>query len=111
MSVEPLSYTDILEFAREHYEKSKTIVVLTTAATLYGPSDSGIPTNAELRLMDRTLLAPLMSIMSVPQYRYIYLRFWEECSDREIGELLGMSHKRILSIRAHVEGRIARWFT
>jgi len=44
--------------------------------------------------------------MSVQEYQIVYLRYWEELSLREIGELLGLSESRVCKIHARLLERL-----
>lgn len=44
--------------------------------------------------------------LSVPEYRIVYLRYWEDLSMREIGELMRLSESRVSKIHAHLIERL-----
>jgi len=44
--------------------------------------------------------------MTEQEYRVVYLRYWEELSMREIGELTGLSESRVFKIHARVMERL-----
>jgi len=44
--------------------------------------------------------------MSVQEYQIVYLRYWEELSLREIGEVLKLSESRVCKIHARLLERL-----
>ena len=52
------------------------------------------------------LLRLLAQRMSEQEYRIVYLKYWEELSMREIGELTRLSESRVCKIHAHLLERL-----
>jgi RNA polymerase sigma factor for flagellar operon FliA len=52
------------------------------------------------------LLRLLAQRMSEQEYRIVYLKYWEDLSMREIGELAGISESRVCKIHARLIERL-----
>jgi RNA polymerase sigma factor for flagellar operon FliA len=58
------------------------------------------------RLGREDLLRLVAQKLSVQEHRLVYLKYWEELSMREIGELLGLSESRVCKIHAQLLERL-----
>ncbi|NOT30973.1 MAG: hypothetical protein HOP15_11045 [Planctomycetes bacterium] len=58
------------------------------------------------RLTRSELLRLLAQRMSEQEYRIVYLKYWEDLSMREIGELTRLSESRVCKIHAKLLGRL-----
>ncbi len=62
--------------------------------------------SAAKRLTQDEILKLVAQRLSVQEYRVVYLKYWEELSMREIGELLHLSESRVCKIHAKLLERL-----
>ncbi len=75
-----------------------------------GPTLEGVPDpDREApgeKLTREELLRLVAQKLTAQEYRLVYLKYWEELSMREIGEVLRLSESRVCKIHAHLLGRL-----
>ncbi|MEZ6019869.1 MAG: sigma-70 family RNA polymerase sigma factor [Planctomycetota bacterium] len=58
------------------------------------------------RLSREDLLTLVAQKLSDQEYRIVYLKYWEDLTMREIGELTGLSESRVCKIHTRLMGRL-----
>ncbi|MFT4538830.1 MAG: RNA polymerase sigma factor for flagellar operon FliA [Planctomycetota bacterium] len=74
-------------------------------STLEEVSDPSIELPGE-RLTREELLSLVAQRLSDQEYRVVYLKYWEELSMREIGEITGLSESRVCKIHSRLIERL-----
>ncbi|MCA9002834.1 MAG: sigma-70 family RNA polymerase sigma factor, partial [Planctomycetes bacterium] len=60
----------------------------------------------EERMRRDELMSLLAQRLSVQEYRIVYLKYWEDLTMREIGELTGLSESRVCKIHTRLIYRL-----
>jgi RNA polymerase sigma factor for flagellar operon FliA len=58
------------------------------------------------KLTREEILRLVTQRLSVQEYRIVYLKYWEELSMREIGELMSLSESRVCKVHARLLDRL-----